>query len=77
MDKIARVNKLQQEIAALRCDVASLETEYEVVTNQYINGCYGNASVGGIQRRLLRKRDACLRQIESKERQLQRLGYYL
>lgn len=73
MDKFARINKLQQEIAGLEYDVASLETEYEVVTDQYMNGCFGNASVGDIQRRLLRKRDTCLRQIESKKRQLQRL----
>lgn len=74
-DKIARINKLQQEIAALRCDVMNLETEFEVITNQYINGCYGNASIGDMQRRLLRKRDTCLRQIESKKRQLARLMF--
>ena len=67
-----KIQDLQQEIASLQSYVTNLETEYRVVTDQYMEGVV-TADVGKYQNKLKRERDRALKHIENKSTQLRRL----
>lgn len=67
-----KIQQLSQEIAELQGYVRNIETEYEIITDQYMNGdiLY---NIGKQQRKLMKLKDNHIKNINRKAKEISRL----
>ena len=67
-----KIQQLSQEIAELLGYVRNIETEYEIITDQYMNGdiLY---DIGKQQRKLMKLKDNHIKNINRKAKEISRL----
>lgn len=69
---IIKIQQLSQEIAELQQYISNIETEYEIITDQYMNGdiIY---DIGKQQRKLMKLRDSHIKNINKNVKEINRL----
>lgn len=67
-----KIQQLNQEIAELQNYIRNIDTEYEIITDQYMNGdiLY---DIGKQQRKLMNLKDSHVRNINKKSKEISRL----
>lgn len=67
-----KIQQLNQEIAELQGYVRNIETEYGIITDQYMNGDI-HYSIGKQQNKLMKLRDSHIKNINKKAKEISRL----
>lgn len=67
-----KIQQLNQEIAELQNYIRNIDTEYEIITDQYMNGdiLY---DIGKQQRKLMKLKDNHIKNINRKAKEISRL----
>lgn len=67
-----KIQQLNQEIAELQNYIRNIDTEYEIITDQYMNGdiLY---DIGKQQRKLMKLKDNHIKNINKKAKEISRL----
>lgn len=70
----AKFYRLQRENMELKRYIQALETDYNIITDQYMNGdFYVNSNIGSIQRRYNRAIASNQRKLYKNEKEMRRL----
>lgn len=67
-----KIQQLNQEIMILQNYIRNIETEYEIITDQYMNGDI-LCSIGKQQRKLMKLKDNHIKNINRKAKEISRL----
>ena len=67
-----KIQQLNQKILELQKYIKNIETEYETITDQYMNGDI-HYSIGKQQNKLMKLRDSHIKNINRKAKEISRL----